>query len=988
MISDFAGGIDTVQTSLASYALASDLENLTGIGNVDQSLTGNAKANIIDGGLGADTMTGGDGNDIYHVDNVSDSVVEGSSGSSGVDEVRTNLDFYVLANNVENLTGTLAAGQGLVGNSLINTITGAAGADDLVGGRGDTLNGNGGGDLLEFDLLAFSGGFNPGAPVSIANGGGGGTDMLLLDFSLYGGAVTIGIGADASGGHAGAFMDSEQSFPTNVLVSFSSIETFVLIGTAKADTLTTGAGNDKIKAGGGDDVLDGGAGSDTIILSGDRADYTVSDMGGGNYRITDNRAGGTEGTDTFRNFEKLQFHNGTFLLSTFFDQPPALSAPASATVTYTEDGPAAALLQGVTLSDPDAPADFAGGSLGLTVGGAGGGLNLRAGTDFRVNSNGDGSFSLAIQVGATQIGIGTISGIGTLGVQITGLTAQATAARVNNLIDDFIYINLSDAPVAGDRSVTLTFTDAAAHSVQQTQTLTVVAQDDAPLATADAVSAGEASPAAGNVLANDSDVDGPALAVAAVNGSAANVGTQIALASGALLTLNADGTFAYDPNHAFDATPAAGSGAIGTTATDSFSYTLVGGGTATVTVSIAGADSNDVLLGTVGADTLSAGIGNDFIDGLAGADNMFGGAGDDVYVVDSAADVVVEGAGQGRDVVYARLSYGLAAGASIEILSVSDQSGTAALELVGNELGQEIYGNAGTNFLQGGGGTDYLIGLGGDDRYLVVGSGDHVVESAGGGARDVIYAAIDYALFDGLDIEVLSSSNQAGTGAQSLIGNALAQEIYGNQGANFIDGGAGADYLAGLGGNDTYVVDNAGDVVAEAGGGGRDVVYAQASYALAAGQEIEVLSTSSQAGTAAIDLTGNAFANELYGNAGANVLNGGAGADYLAGYGGADVFAFTTALGNGNVDHIADFLSGTDTIALDDAVFAGLGLGALGANAFVVGATAQDADDRIVYDSATGQLFFDADGNGADAAVQFATLESHPLVAASDFMVI
>ena len=166
-------------------------------------------------------------------------------------------------------------------------------------------------------------------------------------------------------------------------------------------------------------------------------------------------------------------------------------------------------MQGVTLSDADAPANFAGGSLGLTVGGTGGGLNLRAGTDFRVNSNGDDTFSLAIQVGPTQIGIGTISGIGTLNVQITDLTAQATPERINNLIDDFIYLNLSNTPVEGDRTVTLTFTDAAANQVQQTQTLTVVAHDDPTVAVADGASTDEASPVSGNVLANDTDVDGP-----------------------------------------------------------------------------------------------------------------------------------------------------------------------------------------------------------------------------------------------------------------------------------------------------------------------------------------------------------------------------------------------------------------------------------------------------------------------------------------------
>ena len=55
-----------------------------------------------------------------------------------------------------------------------------------------------------------------------------------------------------------------------------------------------------------------------------------------------------------------------------------------------------------------------------------------------------------------------------------------------------------------------------------------------------------------NVLANDFDPTGGGLTVSAVNGSAANVGTQIQLGSGALLTVYADGTYFYNPNGAFN----------------------------------------------------------------------------------------------------------------------------------------------------------------------------------------------------------------------------------------------------------------------------------------------------------------------------------------------------------------------------------------------------------------------------------------------------
>jgi serralysin len=77
-----------------------------------------------------------------------------------------------------------------------------------------------------------------------------------------------------------------------------------------------------------------------------------------------------------------------------------------------------------------------------------------------------------------------------------------------------------------------------------------------------------------------------------------------------------------------------------------------------------------------------------------------------------------------------------------------------------------------------------------------------------------------------------------------------------------------------------------------------------------------------------------------------------------------------------------------DTVQLDNAVFTGLAAGALAAGAFRTGAAAADADDRIIYNSATGALLFDADGNGAGAAVQFATLSAGLAMAAGEFTVI
>ncbi len=408
-----------------------------------------------------------------------------------------------------------------------------------------------------------------------------------------------------------------------------------------------------------------------------------------------------------------------------------------------------------------------------------------------------------------------------------------------------------------------------------------------------------------------------------------------------------------------------------------------------VTFTTAGTDGIRVFAQS-GIDQITTGAGNDTLDGGTGADILTGGAGNDVYLVDNTGDDVIEALGGGtRDVVYTSGNYQLDAGTEVEVLSTSNQAGTAALVLIGNELSQEIYGNAGANFLTGGGGTDYLIGFDGNDTYYVTGQADVIVEGAGQGTRDVLYTLGDYTMSAGVELEVLSSSNQGGASAQALVGNEFSQEVYGNAGANYLDGGGGADYLIGLGGNDTYVVDNAGDVVIEAAGEGtRDIVYATASYTLNAGADIEVLTTVSQGATTAINLTGNEVAQEVYGNDGVNVLNGGLGADYLTGFGGNDTFAFTTALGGGNVDTIGDFTAG-DKIGLGASIFTQAGgLGALNANAFFAGTAAHDADDRIIYDQATGNLYYDADGNGAGAAVLFANLANHAVLTASDFQVI
>ncbi|MGO4839437.1 calcium-binding protein, partial [Rhizobiaceae sp. 2RAB30] len=113
----------------------------------------------------------------------------------------------------------------------------------------------------------------------------------------------------------------------------------------------------------------------------------------------------------------------------------------------------------------------------------------------------------------------------------------------------------------------------------------------------------------------------------------------------------------------------------------------------------------------------------------------------------------------------------------------------------------------------------------------------------------------------------------------------------------------------------------------------------------------------------------------------------------LTGGAGSDNFVFNTGLNAAtNVDRIVDFNVPQDTIRLDNAVMAGLGttLGILSAAKFwkSTSGTAHDADDRIIYETDTGKLFYDSNGKAAGGSVHFATLAPNLALTNADFVVI
>ena len=108
-----------------------------------------------------------------------------------------------------------------------------------------------------------------------------------------------------------------------------------------------------------------------------------------------------------------------------------------------------------------------------------------------------------------------------------------------------------------------------------------------------------------------------------------------------------------------------------------------------------------------------------------------------------------------------------------------------------------------------------------------------------------------------------------GTSAINALGNSLSNKLTGNAAANTLDGKAGADAMAGAAGDDTYVVDNALDVITEAANAGTDSVQSSVGFTLP--DNVENLSLT---GTSAINALGNSLGNKLTGNAAANTLDG------------------------------------------------------------------------------------------------------------------
>lgn len=824
----FYNGLASVRDCL-TIAYTTTIENATGSAYND-TLIGNAVANVLNGRAGADNMQGNGGDDIYYVDNAGDVVTE--NAGQGTDSVYASVSF-ALGDNVENLTLTGNTAINGTGNDLNNLITGNAAANLLNGGAGaDTLKGMGGDDTYSVDNVAD-------AVIENANEG---TDTINANVSYYSLSSNV-----------------ENLTLTGIAIGGTGNElNNVLIGNANANTLNGGAGNDTLDGGAGSDTLYGGLGDDTYWIDSSR------DI------VSENA---NEGIDTVN--ASLSYRLG-------------------------------ANLENLTLIGTS-PIEGTGNSLNNTIIGnaAANRLDGDLGADTLKGLGGDDTYAVDsssdIVVENLNEGIDSVyaSSNYTLGANIENLTltvnaSSGTGNELNNVLMGNAYANTlsggagNDTLDGGQGSDTL-------YGGTGNDTYLIDSIDDVIIEnTNEGVDTVYSK--VNYALSNNLEI--LILNGGAIYGTGNDLNNTIIGNNFANILSSGAGNDTLDGGWGND-TLYGGTG-DDTYLVDSTSDVInenFNEGIDTVSASSSYTLSSNVENLILTGSALINGIGNDLnnsitgnsssniINGGTGADTLKGLGGNDSYYIDNAGDVVIENPNEGMDGVHASIDYTL--GKNIEYLSLIHEGG--AINGTGNELNNTITGNDYVNILQGGAGDDILDGArggdtlyggAGDDTYWVYSINDIVIENSAEGIDTVKTSGTSYTL--GANIENLTLY---GTDKINGIGNILKNTITGNSAANVLDGDAGADILKGLGGDDTYYVDNSGDLIIENANEGIDTINASVTYTL--GDNIEKLMLT---GTAAINGTGNSLDNTISGNNYDNILNGGAGNDIMGGgVGGRDV---------------------------------------------------------------------------------------------------
>lgn len=891
--------------------------------NNDDLLVGTADNETFVGGFGNDTISGGDGNDGFFGGAGNDSL----SGDAGDDTLLGDGGNDVLDGGLGN--DTLYGGLDddvLNGGEGINTLFGEGGHDRFVKTFGlgtDVIDGGTGVDTLD---LVFTSGQLTGSVLAelgqlgdwLANGlvsvNG---DVNLLSTAQDGAAVTLsGLGLTVSNvEYINVTIDGVQTdlltFLNRDLLFGGGISNFragfdyVINGTAADDQLTgtdfadyivTGEGRNSVSAGNGNDEIHGGSQRDQLF--GNWGDDTIYG-GGGNDTLVGSfgrdRLFGGDGNDGFFGGSDDDELYGEAGDDGLYGDAGNDVIHGGAGVNYLNGG------------SGDDQLFHQVGSTNTIVGGVGrdkvivelASVQLTAGVrseliglrDWTGTGQGTATFTelgitvseveeLAVMVDGQEVAVddlvnrapevvGQVQAATMEDIQVTG-RVEATDANGDSLsyavatgptngsvtVDGATgaYVYTPNGNFSGTDTFSIVVSDGAGGSAVQEVVVSVAPVADAAALTVQDASVTVALPApvmgtdGADVLVGDEAVSAVvpldiAAALTDTDGSESLLVTVAGLPMGATLsagTMNSDGSVTLTPDQLTGLTVAvrsAGSFDLQVTAT-----TFDGGvsetpvvDTLTVTVdtvqeisvTLDGLGGDDTLLGSTGGDVLIGNLGNDFVDGGAGDDTFVGGAGNDVYVGGAGNDVVDYSQHNGGVVV--DLGNGVATGAGTDTLSGIEG-------VIGSDFGDRIFGDAGDNVIMDGAGNDRSYGGAGSDT-LIDGAGND--RSYGDEGSDLVVAGAGNDQYDGGDgIDVLSFAS-AGAGVNvdmdkgrasgsatgndrfdsfeavvgsefddEIVGSDAGDEIDGAGGDDLISGGEGADILTGGAGADVFVWDD------------------------------------------------------------------------------------------------------------------------------------------------------------------------------------
>jgi ELWxxDGT repeat protein len=867
-----------------SLSLSSDrtFENLTG-GDGNDSLFGNALANVIlgggghdslvgaegndslTGGSGDDTLAGGTGNDTYVYSASatasstlgSDTLIE--RGEQGIDlitfaavtsrAVTLNLGQTspqtVLAGFL-NITLNDATFENVTGGSLADVLTGSAGANTLIGGPGnDVLAGGLGDDTYSYTTST------PLGTDTLVEQPNAGTDTV--DFSTTTThTVTLNLGQAAA-----------QVVNANLSLLLSASDTFEnALGGSLADTLIGNLGPNRLGGNAGNDVLLGFDGNDT--LEGGLGNDTLQGGNGGDTYLFD--ADLTLGSDALAESLNAGIDTLDFSLTTSRAVAVNLGQTAAQVV-------AGANLT-LTLNSADVFDDLVGGSLNDAL--TGNSLNNRLvannGNDSLTGGAGDDILIGGLGNDAYLFNPGTPLGTDQLDESAGGLDTLDFAAAVTG--------------------VTLNLAQPLTQIVHPNLSLTLGAPDTFENALGGTANDRLSGNALANTLMGNSGDDTIVGAGGndSLTGGAGNDVYQFAANSPLGVDTLDEAGGGLDTLDFSTTTALAVSVNLATTASQVINTNLsLVLGLATAFENAIGGGGNDQLVGNTLANILDGGAGNDLLTGLAGNDTLVGGLGDDTYLFNTAtalgSDTLVEQPSAGLDtldfsstttlavnlrlgqtalqVVNANVSLLLSAADTFEnarggSLADTIAGGPGANFILGNAGNDTLFGLDGNDTLEGGAGNDSLQGGLGDDTFLfdadlVLGS-DTLSEALGAGLDTLDFSATTTKAVNlnlgqtavqtvvagnlALTLNAVDVFDHASGGslADILLGNGLANLLVGNAGNDSLKGsdaddtlvgGAGNDSLTGGAGNDAYLFNTntpLGTDTLDEGGGGFDLL--------------------------------------------------------------------------------------------------------------------------------------------------------------------